>query len=60
MINFLLGDAIDAIVLEYCSVYCRLQIYLKLLDRVVCGAVFLTGGVFSHLMPHGLIRDHEI
>ena len=47
MIDFLLGDAIDAIVLKYCSVCGRLHIYLKLLDRIVCGAVFLTGGVFK-------------
>ena len=42
-----LGDAFG--VLRYCSsVWCvDTDTHLKLLDRVVCGARFLTGGVFE-------------
>ena len=44
----LLGRSFRGFVLEYCSaVWCSAaDTHLKLLDRVVSGARFLTGGVF--------------
>ena len=41
-------------VLEYCSaVWCSAaDTHLKLLDRVVCDASFLTGGVFEYDLAH--------
>ena len=41
-------------ILEYCSaVWCSaVDTHLKLLDRVVSGASFLTGGVFECDHPH--------
>ena len=52
MIDTFLGDALGVLscpFLEYCSsVWCSAaETYLKLLDRVVRGASFLTGGVFQ-------------
>ena len=40
-------------ILEYCSaVWCSADTQLKLLDRAVCGARFLTGGVFECNIAH--------
>ena len=54
MIDCFLRDALGVLslpVLEYCSaVWCSAaDTHLRLLDRVVSGASFLTGGVFDHL-----------
>ena len=53
MINRFLEDAFGP-VLEYCSaVWCSVaDTHLKLLDRAVSGARFLTGGVFECDISH--------
>ena len=52
IIDHFVGDAFW--VLEYCSaVWClAVDTHLKLLDRAVCGARFLTGGVFECDIAH--------
>ena len=57
MIERFLGDAFGVFVLpvlEYCSsVWCSAaDTHLKLLDRAVSGALFLTGGVFECDISH--------
>ena len=57
MIDCFLGDALTGFVLavlEYCSVvWCSaVDTHLRLLDRVVSGASFLTGGVFACDLAH--------
>ena len=56
MIDRFLGDAFRVLVLEYCSVlWCSAaNTHLKLLDRAVSGAQFLTGGVFECDISHRL------
>ena len=59
MIDCFLGNAFGVFVvpvLEYCSsVWCAVaDTHLKLLDRVVSGASFLTGGVFECDLAHCL------
>ena len=59
MIDSFLGDAFWVLScrLEYCfAIRCSAaDTYLKLLDRVVSGARFLTGGVFECDIAHELI-----
>ena len=57
MIDRILGDAFRGFVLpvlEYCfAVWCSAaDTHLKLLDRAVSGARFLTGGVFECDIAH--------
>ena len=57
MIDRFLDDALWGFVLpdlEYCfAVWCSAaDTHLRLLDRVVSGASFLTGGVFEHDLAH--------
>ena len=53
MIDCFLGDAF--VVLDYCfAVWCLAAVkQIKLLDRTVSGASFLTGGVFECDLAHG-------
>ena len=57
MIDCFLGDVFIAfvlLVLEYCSAvwFSAAETHLRLLDRVVSGASFLTGGVFECDLAH--------
>ena len=57
MIDYFLGDALGVLscpFFEYCSGvwYSAADTHLKLLDRVVSGASFLTGGVFECDFAH--------
>ena len=56
MIELFLGDALGVLSCQFWSIVlqsrARLPIHLKLLDRAVSGARFLTGGVFECDISH--------
>ena len=58
MIDCFLGDALVVLSCPFCSKYCSAvwssaaDTHLRLLDRVVSGASFLTGGVFECDLAH--------
>ena len=52
MIDRLLGDAFGVLSCQFWSIVLQSGTHIKLLDRAVSGARFLTGGVFKGLISH--------